>query len=65
MSRPIHWATKSLTACGLSLSFRAKIGGKWHDVGSGKPYRARVGDPIHTQNVNDVTCKNCHRAMRK
>lgn len=64
MKRTTHYATDSLTACGLSLSFKAKVGGKTVWVGRYKPHRARYGDPVSTPLYVAVTCKNCRRAMK-
>jgi hypothetical protein len=65
VTRPVHYATDTLTACGLSLSFSTVLRGKKVSVGPCNGNRVRHGDPRSSPLVVHVTCKNCLRAMRK
>lgn len=66
MIRPVHYATDSLTVCGLSLGSWSFVGGKRVYVAVGaNPNRARRGEPKSSPLSAHVTCKKCLRFIKK
>lgn len=65
MTRTIHYATDTLTRCGLSLPFTVKVGRRRMETGPVNGNRVRHGHPKSSPLVAHVTCKNCLRSMSK